>query len=520
MDGVPGPPAADPAGRRRPHWPRAVAAAAFAVVAVLLFRYEARQELRVYGDAWEYWYQAESLHRHCSPELRPEDEEAVNREAVRRGLGADPARPYAYATAPDGRRYGVHFWAYALSAVPAREYLRWTGGSELAALRLANAGWFVLALGVALFGSSAPLAPRLALAGLAAVGPVVWYLRWTGAEVFSWALVLVAVVAYRDRRYGWAAAAAGLAATQNPPAAFLGAAAVAAAAWEGRWRAAAAAAAGAAVALLPFAFFQYHFGKPNLIAAEFATVDNLSWVRTWGLATDFNQGLLPYAPLLVLGAAAGAVRLAAARDARGLLLLAAGGGMAVGVQVAHNWNSDCIGLQRYVVWMVPVAAGVAVEGVGRRWLGAFAAAAVAAHAAVLYGFHRTDGLKDGYLTHTPVAKWVLTHYPRAYWVEPEVFVERTVHRDNWPRTPADLPVGFERPDGTVSKLLLDAGSVGRVGERYEADPAYLAALTERAARERGLFFADPPAGAVRVRRPPNHPGSPGGVAAAPGGAGR
>lgn len=483
---------------------RAVAAAAFVVAAVFLVRHQAGRPPRLAGDAWEYWYQAESFDRHGTPDLRPDDRAAVDAAAARAGQGPAPAEAYAYAAAPDGRLYGVHFWSYALSAVPAKMYLRLTGGCELAALLAANAGWFALAVGVVLFGSKAPVGERVALAGLAAVGPAVWYLDWPGAELFCWALVLIAVAAFRDRRDGLAGAAAGLAATQNPTAVFLGGVAVVAAAAERRWGAAARAAAGTALAFLPFAFFQYHFGKPNLIAAEFATAANLSWVRTWGSLTDLNQGLLPYAPLLAVGVVAGAARLAYARNRRGLLLAAGGVAMAVGVEVQHNWNSDCVGLHRYLVWMIPVAAGVVVEAFGGRRpaLGlAAAGVAVAAHAALLVAADRGDWLNEGYLGHTPIAKWVLTHHPRAYWVEPEVFVERTDHRDGWPLAPVPFPIGFAAADGTVTKMLLDAASVGRVGDVYDADPAYLAALAARAAGERGVFYAHPPPGAVRVRPP-------------------
>lgn len=499
---MPGDQGSPATGRRGRWWLRAVAVAAFVVGAVVLLRHEAGQVPdRVNGDAWEYWYQAESFHRHGSADLWAEDVAAVNGEAHRLGLGAAPVEPYAYATAPDGRMYGVHFWSYALSAIPAKEYLRRTGGCELTSLALTNAAWFALAVGFALFGSSAPIGQRLALVVLATVGPVVWYVAWPGAEVFSWALALIAVVAYRDRRYGLAGLAVGLAATQNPPLVFLGGAAVLAAAWERHWRSAAVAAGGTALVFVPFAFFQYHFGLPNLIAAgeEYVGVGNLSLVRTWGLFTDFNHGLLPFAPVLVVGSVAGAVRLAVTRDVRGLILLAGGVGVVAGVQVAHNWNSGCDGLQRYLVWMIPIAAGVAVEGLAglRRLRMGLTAVAVVSHAALLYAYQRTDAFKEGYLNHTPLAAWVLTHSPRAYWVEPEVFIERTLQRDGWPFYPAEFPVGYAAPDGTVTKLLLNSQSVERVGQRYEVEPGYLAALRERAAVESGLFYAHPPAGAVR-----------------------
>lgn len=480
---------------------RAAAVVAFAVAAAVLLRHQSLKTPLVHGDAWEYWYQTESFRRHGTPELRPEVQKAVGDEASRWGLSSDPQPPYAYAVTPTGRWYGVHFWAYALSVVPAAEYLHLTGGTVLIAPGLANAGWFVLAIGFVLFGSAAPPGQRLALAGLAAVGPVLWYLSWPGAEVFSWALALVSVAAYRDRRYGLAGLAAGLASTQNPPVAFLGAAAVLAAAWERDWRSTVVAFAGSAVSLVPFAFYLHHFGKPNLIAAEFATANSISWARTWGLATDLNQGLFPYAPLLVVGAVAGAVRLAVLGRVRGLLLVGAGLAMVVGVQVAHNWNSDGVGVQRYLVWMIPVAAGVAVEGLGGRRAVAFAAVAVVTHAVVLYGIDRTQVIRHGYLTHTAIAEWALTHHPQLYAVEPEVFVERQRHKDDWPHTPSELPIGFATPDGEVKKLLLDAESVERIGQRYEVDPEYLSVLRERAAGESGLFYAHPPAGAVRARSP-------------------
>jgi len=500
MPGDEGVPAVDHRRRRR----RVAIVGAFLVGVVLLLWYEAGQTPhRVCGDAWEYWYQAESLHRHGSPELWAEDVAAVNDEAKRLELEKPPPDPYAYMTAPDGQMFSMHFWTYGLSTVPAKMYLRQVGGCELTAPELTNAAWFLLALTVTVFGSSAPLAQRLALATLAGLGPVLWYLPWQGAEVFSWALGLIAVVAYRDQRYAVAGWAVGLAATQNPPLAFLGAAAVLGAAWDRRWRSAALATLGTALVFVPFAFYQYHFGKPNLISGgeEYVGVRNFSLVRTWGQFTDFNHGLLPYAPVLVIGMVAGAIRLAYTRNVRGLILLGGAVGVALSVQVAHNWNSADYGLQRYLVWILPLAAGVTVEGLAgtRRALVRLAAVAALIHGILLFAHPRLDTFKDGYLSHTPLSNWMLTNYPRAYWIEPEVFIERTRHRDGWPYFGADYPIVHVAPDGTVTKLLVDAAGVERIEKRFEVDPGYLLELRERTAGESGPFYAHPPAGAVRSR---------------------
>jgi hypothetical protein len=387
-----------------------------------------------------------------------------------------------------------------MCGVPAKAGLRWAGKSELLWPVVSNALWLLLAVGIALFGSRAPVGERLALVGLAASGPGWQYVGWPGSELFSWAFVLIAVVAFRDRRYGWAGLGAGLAALQNPPIILFGAFAVAAAARERRWRTALGAVAGTAVGLIPYAFYQYHFGKPNLIAADLARTEYISWCRTWSQIADLNQGLVPFVPLLVVGGAAGALRGLYTRTPGTLFLVGATVAVAVGTQVSRNWNSGCDGVQRYLVWLIPLVAGVAVTGIGnRRALWGLAAAAVVVHGGLIAVYAETGVLARGYLGHTRLAEWALVHCPELYWVEPEIFVERTQHTDNWPMTPARFPVAFIRPDGTVSKMLLDAESVERVAEVFETSPTYLMELRSRAAGRAEPFYAHPPHGTVRVR---------------------
>ncbi len=465
------------------------------------FEYESRKKPRLNGDGWEYWYQAESFHQHASPELRDLDLETVDDDAT----GFEIATPYknpqafAYARAPDGRLYGVHFWSYGLSAALFEEYQVLMGRTRLANLIIANVFWYFLALTFTLFLTKAPLRERLAMVSFAAIGPIFWYIEWTGGEVFSWSLTLISVVAYRDRRYAVSGFCAGLASMQNPTIIFLGSIAVLQAARERKFRASVLAAIGTAMGLIPYGFFLYHFGKPNLIAAEFATIDNISWLRTWSLIGDFNQGLLPYLPAVVLALLFGSIRMLVLGNIRGLLLASAGIAMAIGTQVSANWNSGCEGLQRYLVWMLPVVAGVAIEGIGgttRMWF--FAVLAGISNLAIFQTFNETEGTRN-YLSHTMPAEWILIHLPRAYLAEPEVFIERQRHADNWPLTPSDYPIAFVRPDGSVSKMILDPASVEKVAERFEVDPQVLVSLRKRAAHERGLFYSNHDGDEVRVR---------------------
>jgi hypothetical protein len=505
---------------------RLAAGAAFAVGAVCVLYDLANRGVPAPGDCWEHWLIAESFHRHGTPDLHDEDVPPVYAEARRVGH-EPPPHPYAYEPAPDGHRYGVHFWGYALCGVPAKVCLNRLGKSELLWPQVSNAVWLILAVGIVLFVSNRPVGERLALAGLAVAGPGYVYLGWSGPEAYSWAFALVAASMYRDRRYGWSGLAAGLSALQNPPIIVFGAFAVLAALWERRPWTATAAGLGTAAGLFPFAFFYYHFGKPNLIARDFVRLDYIAWVRTWSQFTDFDQGLLPYAPLLVFGLVFVAVRFVYTRDVRGLLFLAGALAVAVGTQVSRNWNSGCDGLQRYMVWVLPLVAGAVVAGLGSgRALRVFSAAGVVLHFALVPIYRETGVLGPSYLDHTKMAEWVLTHHPKLYRIEPEIFVERTRREDNWPLSPVPLPVAHVRPDGTVSKMLIDSRSIDRAAEVYEIDPSYLEELRADAARRplvprdpyyfptwpgtpdpppdrlyANPYFVHPPHGAVRLRQP-------------------
>ncbi len=470
----------------------------FAVGAFGLLYHLAHHRTIIRGDGWEYVCQLESLYRHGSPELRPADRDAVNALTVPRGLGPipEPLIVIGYHEAPNGQLYGIHFWGYALTAIPAKTWLQAQGGDELAALPITNAVWFLLALAVVLFAWEAPWAKRLAYAGLTAIGPVLWYLEFTGSEVFSWAFITMAIVAYDSNRYALCSAAAALAALQNPTLIFFCGAGVALALRDYRWKSAAAAILATGIAFLPVAYYQYQFGRSSLIADDFVSVSYISWAKTWGYAFDFNQGLICYVPLLLLGALVGAVRLIIAGSGRGILMLLTVAVVALATEMQVNWNSGCLGIQRYLIWQIPGIAWVMLEGLGTGWLACLYTAATI----VSSGLIALIGLpSDSYVKHHPVAQWVLTHYPWLYYPEPEVFIERQIQTElPWPRI-YPVPVGFADPEGNITKVLVDGEDLDAVAKTFVVTPEYLATLHNEAARQGRFFYSHPPRGGLRIR---------------------
>jgi hypothetical protein len=239
-------------------------------------------------------------------------------------------------------------------------------------------------------------------------------------------------------------------------------------------------------------------GAPNLIAADGKQLNgSISVHRTWGLLTDLNQGVLPYQPFLLpialLGTMLGLKRnrwetVAIASALLGMMLLA---------QKATNWNSGCLGLMRYLLWMLPLFIWLAGDAfakwpkLGRRYLVVFAIA----HVGILY-FAWPD--RFDYVQSNALARWVWRHAPWLDNPDPQVFHSRIAHRDML-FEPALAPVAFIARRRNVTKLLVDPRGLQRLWERFDVTPEYRAIIEAEAERRSEVFYAHPPTGAVKAK---------------------
>jgi hypothetical protein len=409
-----------------------VAALALLVAAALVL------PLRPHGDAGEYLLMLESWRQHASPELRPQDRASFRGLLAREGVSIDEGRVLPnYHAGRDGRLYCYHFWGYSLAGVPARRLLEARGLSPLRALPVTNALLFGLALAAVAFlpwtGSR-----RLALGGLLLFSPALGFLMWPHPEVFTFALVTLALVLAAR---GWPAAAvlaAALAALQNPPLLLLVAllwTGAALTAWRSRGVVSILLATLAALpAVAPAAFFQWQFGVLNLSVRPSEAAESLSALRALDLAIDPDLGLLPHAPLTLLlgaGGALGALRRRQVRPA--LLVFVLLPLLAYATTANSNWNNDTSGPSRYTVWMLPILAVVAAGEIAlgparplRRGAAWALGLAVATQAAAVLARGGPLARSD-FLEHSWAARLVLDHRPPLYRPAPEVFIERTLH---------------------------------------------------------------------------------------------
>ncbi|HEV8253539.1 MAG TPA: hypothetical protein VGQ78_02185, partial [Vicinamibacteria bacterium] len=398
-----------------------------------------------HGDSGEYFLMVESLFNHLTPDARPEDLNSLadmgRRDAIRGGYGHVMA-PYLMTAA--GRWYAIHFWAYPLACLPAKLLLRLACLNEIKAPQLTNAVLFAALLLVVLRSGLKP-GPRRIDAVLLALSPALGFVLWPHPEVYSFALVGMALAFMHDDRRVPALVCASLASLQNPPLVLFVAylwlrwAVRARGQWNGgpavtlsaRWPELAVLTAAAAIAALPAAFYLAHFGTPSPLARDAAGPQFLSPRKAADLFVDLNIGMLPYAPIAVVGALAfGAFVIGRSRARAAPLALAAVVAlMAVACTATTNWNHGTTGPSRYAVWLLPFVfyafadAGESPALPRRAWPIA-AVLAVAAQATIV-ALRGAMFSPEDYGQHSYAARLVLDRWPALYSPTPEIFMNRT-----------------------------------------------------------------------------------------------
>jgi hypothetical protein len=382
------------------------------------------------GDSGEYLLTIQALASHGTPDIRAQDASRLGGLASTYGMdGVFGGLREGIATAPNGSRYSIHFWMYPLTAVPVTYALRFAGMNELAAPQVTNGIWLLCAMWLILAARSLPFETRAFWAALTVLSPALWFCVWPHPEVFTFALVTIALAAASGGRWLTAAAALSFASTQNQPLLLLAITAAVVATRNtvggGRLRALVTAGFALVPCALPPLFYLRTFGRASLIYGPSASLENVSWSKALDLFFDLNVGLLVYAPLVV------SLSLVSALMARTWPDAVRTAGPWIGAIVAALaastgtlWNTATSGPSRYAVWLYPFVAYAALGTASRRWGRVAMATAVAAQLGVIAARLPTWAEEDHY-EHSWAAKQVLDRWPHLYEPDGQVWMART-----------------------------------------------------------------------------------------------
>lgn len=462
------------------------------------------------GDVVEYTAVTVALADHGSAEVRLEDIDRVRAllpgwfvepfAALERGMRAGDQELYAaFVRGREGKVYAVHFFGYSLLAAAPFKLFEAIGVPPFKAFQAVNlAAIFVLGLALRRFFGSDKLA--WTGLGLFMLCGGVLYWDWTSPECVSAAALLAALLLFCSRASLPACLLAGLACQQNPTIVFFFAFAPLLRLlieWQPQaglganlrrqidLKTVLAIAAGLALVALPPLFNLYQYGTPNIIARKFSDPALIGPVRLISFYFDLNQGMIVGAPGLIAGLLLWLRR--SDVTVRGALLLALSMTLALALPALaiHNWNSGAKGVMRYAFWAAMPLLFVFLlllrraQRLPRRLLAGVLLVQLAAMA------HATN---YNYVSFSPLVKLILKVAPQLYHPEPEIFVERMGHNDDyiWPNQ-----IYTYRVDGATVKTVVNHANA-RTDELLCGRGGVIDPAMARTESTRGWYYLDGP----------------------------
>lgn len=422
------------------------------ILALALAALFATEAPEMEGDVVEYAVTTIAIASHGSADIRLEDLARARQmlprlkepyDLLEAGMRANSDKLYAaFTRGREGKVFAIHFWGYPALAAGPFKVLDALGQDPFKAFQVVNlAAVFILGLALRrLFGS----APRALLGvGLFMLCGGSLYMNWSSPECLSAAALLAGLALYTSGAPLAGAVMAGLAGQQNPTILFFfGFAPLLhlvldcdAARCIGaniarvlQRRYLLGLAAGMAVFALPPLFNLYQFGVPNIIAKLFSDPSMIGRARLHSFFFDLNQGMVLGIPGLVLALVAWGwrkpVRDAAVVGWAVMFTLT----LAIPALAVLNWNSGAAGIMRYAFWAAMPLLFVFFLRMARSpaWPAPMLLAVV-----LLQGVAMQAAASYRYVDMSPLAQWVMKHAPQLYHPEPEIFVERLGHHDNY-----------------------------------------------------------------------------------------
>ncbi len=348
----------------------------------------------------------------------------------------------------DGRQEFSHFWFYPMLAAP------FVAAAAVADIHPGH-GFFaanVLLLGLAVWAVARSSRPVLGLLLLAT--PIVWFVNKAQVEVFTFAVLCLAMAAARRGWFLWAGLAVAIASTQNAPILVAVPCFWAAALFKhrlaegragrasptGRVRAVLLVGATVVIGALHPAYYLIRLGVPTPQRLN-GGID-AGWPsaqRYLAVLLDPDLGLLAWVPALAALALVGGIRLLRRDSGDGAptadtvdLRLTAACGVAIGgwflfvfAQTTNVNSGGTVHVSRYALWLIPLllpTLEAALRPIERRRPALLPVLATVVFAAYAVAFR--PALPERYVTPSPQSDLLNAWLPGVYRQVPEVFFER------------------------------------------------------------------------------------------------
>ncbi|WP_410016128.1 hypothetical protein [Sodalis sp. C49] len=422
------------------------------------------------GDGKEYILMTQGFINHGSPDLRSEDLHSViadfkkvqpnfsdpyldcKKEA---NCFDNPMVNYVYFTSVKNTLYSWHFPAYSLVNVPMHYLFSKLDYWPTLSFVATNALFFAIALFFVIFILKESFIYKILIIVPMLTGTTYAYLLWNHPESFTFSLSIISLVLLKNNSYKTSAIIMALAALQNQP---LGIVAglfflyglvtnIGLSRKElglfitNKRKVSSTILCGLIIffiILLPSLFYYYYFNVPNLIV-EHKFVDRalVSPHRLYEIFFDLNQGMILFIPFQMLTLIIVFVSHFFYHKNKihklPIFLIFLSVIAAIPCLSTINWNPGGQNILRYSYWLsVPIIfsfAEVYSTLKIKKWL--LLLLFITVSAALTFLSANNFVFSRDCLEHSPVAKFIMGGYPLFYNPDPEIFIERSLSKENY-----------------------------------------------------------------------------------------
>jgi len=326
-------------------------------LSILMLLYMQTVKPMILGDGHEYFAMTISSFNHLSFDLQPTD--IAMRAAIEQGCGISfPSAQdyYGYVKALNGNYYPIHFWAYSLASLPFFVILHLFNINELLSLQITNAALLLASFWVITYCFDDKF-QRLVMLAFSAVNPIVLYIGWTGAEVFSYSFVVMAISFAVAKKYNLAVLLSSIASLQNPPIIMFTLYLIYLGLKDSNFdlNLLKKLIPSSAITVAPYIFYMIYYHAPNLIVSSgLSTFSNISISKFINLFTDLNFGMILYIPVLFILAVIAFFIGVKKKDDKIILLWVTLALMVIITTTQGNWNPGVMYIHRYNTYMIPI----------------------------------------------------------------------------------------------------------------------------------------------------------------------
>lgn len=373
-----------------------------------------------------------------------------------------------------------YFGTYSAACIPMVYLLQLLNVQPIRAFLLTNI--LVYALALIFVYQKMRISPKakFLLILLLILNPAIYYISWLSSEVFLFSLVVAFMVSWTNRWYKTTALLVSVAASLNPTVLAIGLPItidyfcflkktdqLTGCAWPVKvvqnrfWKL-----AGYLACYLPsfivFGYNYYYSGGINLTASSPNFTDTqLALPRFLAYLFDLNFGILPYMGIVLALSLLFLIPAIIKKAYRFVWMMMGFFIIILGYSFMKHINCGMSGMSRYNVWSAPIMIFSVLANyedmLGKRfWMRAIEVllcVSIALTGTVLYKYGLRNCDNAYYVYMTPIAAYVLDHFPSLYNPLHSTFNSRTSHVDGG--YDYELPLYYANHEGEIRKILAD-----------------------------------------------------------------